>query len=83
MNTMLILAVRKQRKEHFRGTCVAQLVKCPTTAQVMISWFAGSSPTSVSLLRAHSLESALGFVCLPPCPSPAGALILSLSLSQK
>ena len=33
-----------------RGTWVAQPVKCPTSAQVMISQFVSSSPTSGSLL---------------------------------
>ena len=37
-------------------TWVAQLVKRPTSAQVMISQFTGSSPASGSLLTAQSLE---------------------------
>ena len=57
-----------------RGAWVAQLVKCPTLPQVMISRLVGSS-----------LEPALDSVsvslslCLSLCPSPARAL----SLSQK
>ena len=42
----------------FWGTSVAQLVKRPTSAQVMISQFVGSSPTSGSVLPAQSLEPA-------------------------
>ena len=41
-----------------RGAWVAQSVKHPTSAQVMISWSVGSSPASGSVLTAHSLESA-------------------------
>ena len=48
---------------------MAQSVKCQTSAQVMISQFMGSSPTSGSVLKAQSLEPALD------------SLSLSLSLS--
>ena len=44
-----------------RGTWVSQLVKRPTSAQIMISWFVGSSPTSgssCSVLTAWSLDPA-------------------------
>ena len=41
-----------------RGAWVAQLVKLPTSAQVMISQFVGSSPASGSVLTAWSLEPA-------------------------
>ena len=41
-----------------RGTWVARSVKCPTWAQVMISWFVSLSPTSGSVLTARSLEPA-------------------------
>ena len=37
---------------------------CPTSAQVMISQFLGSSPTSSSVLTAQSLEPASDSVCL-------------------
>ena len=50
------------------GTWVAQSVKHPTSAQVMISRFVSSSPTSGSVLTAWSLE-------------PASVLCLLLSLS--
>ena len=36
----------------FWGSWVAESVERPTSAQVMISWFVGSSPTSGSLLPA-------------------------------
>ena len=41
----------------FRGISVAHS-KCPTSAQVMTSWFVSSSPTLGSLLAAQSLEPA-------------------------
>ena len=40
----------------FWGTWVARLVKCLTSAQVMISWFGSSSPVLGSGLTAQSLE---------------------------
>ena len=60
---------------------MAPLVKCPTSAQVMISGFVGSSPSSGSVLTARSLEPASdsvspSFSAHPPHPPP-------LSLSQK
>ena len=42
-----------------RGACVAQLVKCLTSAQVMILLLMSSNPTLGSLLTAQSLEPAL------------------------
>ena len=52
-----------------KGTGVAQSVKHPTSAQVMIiSWFVNSSPTSDSV---PSVSSLLGILCLPlSAPSP-------------
>ena len=41
-----------------RGAWVAQSVERLTSAQVMISWFVGSSPASGSVLTAQSLEPA-------------------------
>ena len=41
------------------GAWVAQLVKRPTSAQVMISRFMSLSPTSGSVLTAQSLAPAL------------------------
>ena len=51
-----------------RGACVAQSVKRPTSAQIMISQFVGSIPASGSVLTAQSLE-------------PASDAVVSLSLS--
>ena len=42
----------------FGAPGVAQLVECPTSAQVMISQLVGSSPASGSVLMAQSLEPA-------------------------
>ena len=54
-----------------RGAWVAQPVKRPTSAQVTISRFVGSSPTSGSVPTAQSLEPALDSV------SPSLSLYLS------
>ena len=64
---------------------MAQLVKCPTSAQVMISWFMGSSPISGSVLTAQSLEPASDSVSvsLPLPHSCLLVLVLSLFLSLK
>ena len=67
------------------GTWGAQLVKHPTLAQVMFSWFVSSSLTSGSVLTAQSLEPALDSVS-PSLSAPLQlvfSLSLSLSLSQK
>ena len=42
----------------FRGTWVAQSIKHPTLAQVMILRFMGLSPASGSVLTAQNLEPA-------------------------
>ena len=59
------------------GAWVAQLVKHPTSAQVMILRFLGTGPASGSVLAAKSL---LWILCatlyLSLCPSPACALSL-------
>ena len=60
---------------------MAQLVKRPTSAQVVISWFMGSSPASGSVLAAQSLEPASDSVS--PSLSAPPSLILSLSLKNK
>ena len=66
----------------FRGAWVAQLVKHPTSAQVMISWFVGLSPASGSVLTARSLEPALGSVS-PSLSTPLPLKVcLSLSVSK-
>ena len=60
---------------------MAQSVKCPTSAQVMISQSVSLSPASGSVLTAQILELASDSVSPSLCPSSAHAL--SLSLSQK
>ena len=61
---------------------MAQLVKYLTLAQVMISWFVGSSPVSGSVLTAQSLDPALDSVSLSLCSSPTHAQSLSLKNKQ-
>ena len=71
-------------KEISRGAWVAQSVKRPTSAQVMISWPVSSSPASGSGLMAQSLEPASNSVS-PSLSAPsqlALCLWLSLSLSE-
>ena len=63
------------------GACVAQSVKPPTSAQVMISWSVSLSPTSGSVLTAQSLEPASDSVSLSRSGPPPLMLCLSLSLS--
>ena len=64
-----------------RGAWVAQSVERLTSAQVMISRFMGSSPTSGSVLTARSLEPALDSVS--PSLSAPLLLMLCISLSLK
>ena len=64
-----------------RGAWVAQLVKRPTSAQVMISRFVGLSPTLGSVLTAQSLEPASDSVS--PSLSAPPPLTLCLSLKNK
>ena len=69
----------------FWGAWVAQSVEHLTSAQVVISWFMGSSLALGSVLTARSLEPALDSGILSPslCPSPLElCLCLSLSLSK-
>ena len=70
-------------KNKYRGAWVAWWVKHLTSAQVMISWFVGSSPTSGSVLTAQSLEPASYSVSLPLSAPPMLMLCLSLSLNNK
>ena len=65
----------------WRGAWAAQLVKCPTSAQVMISQFVGSSPMSGSVLIVQSLEPALDSVS--PSLSALPPLMLFLSPKNK
>ena len=64
----------------FRGARVAQSVKRPTSAQVTISRFVGSSPVSGSVLTAQNLESASESVS--PCVSAPSLLALCLYLKN-
>ena len=68
------------KKMHW-GTSVAQSVKHPTSAQVMISWLVSSRPTLGSVLTAQSLEPAWDSVS--PSLSAPPSLVLCLSLSLK
>ena len=61
-----------------RGTWVAQSVKCPTSAQVMISQSVSLSPASGSVLTARSLEPASDSVS----PSLSAPPLLMLSVSK-
>ena len=61
---------------------MAQLVKRPTSAQVMISRFVGSSPASGSVLTARSLELAEESASFSLSASPLLVLCFSLSLSK-
>ena len=63
------------------GTWVAQSVKPPTSAQVMISQFVSSSPTSGSVLAVWSLEPVSDSVS--PSLSAPPLLMLCLSLKNK
>ena len=64
---------------------VAQSVKNPTLAQVVISWFVSSSPASGSVLTAQNLEPASDSVSpsFSLCPSPVHAQSLSVSKINK
>ena len=70
-----------------QGPWVAQLVKHPTSTQVMISQFVGSSPVLGSVLTAQSLEPALDSVSvslsLPLPRSHSVSLPLSLPSLKK
>ena len=74
-----VLKLKKVRGDW--GAWVAQLVERPTLAQVMISRFTGSSPSSGSVLTAQNLEPASDSVS-PSLFAPP-LLALCLSLSQK
>ena len=65
--------------DKIRGTCVAQLVKWPTWAQVMILWFVSLSPSSGSVLTAQSLVFASDSLS----PSLSALPLITLCLSKK
>ena len=66
-----------------RGSWVAQTVRRPTLAQVMISQSVSSSPALGSVLTAQSLEPALDSGSPSLCPSPVHALSLSVPKINK
>ena len=69
-------------KNYSWGAWVAQLVKCPTSAQVMILQFVELEPHT--RLCADSSEPGAGFTfCVSPslCLSPTHVCVCSLSLS--
>ena len=68
--------------ESLRGSWVAQSVKNPTSAQVMISQFVNSSPALGSVLTVQSLGPALDSVSPSLSDPPWLTLCLSVSLSQ-
>ena len=70
-------------KKSYRGACVAQLVERPTSAQVTISWFGSSSPTSGSVLTAQSLRPVSDSVSPSFSAPPLLTLCLSPSLKNK
>ena len=65
-----------------RGAWVAQAVKHPTVAQVMISRFMSLSPALGSVLTAQSLDPALNSVSPSLSAPPPLTLCLSLSPSK-
>ena len=83
-STILALTIATEysfKKISIRNALVAQSVKGPTSAQVMISWFTSSCPTLGSVLMAHSLEPAPASV--PPSLSAPPLLPLCLSKISK
>ena len=69
------------QRDDQRGAWVAQLVKHPTSAQVVISRFMGSSPTSGSVLTAQSPEPVSDSVS--PSLSAPPLLMVCLCLKNK
>ena len=65
-----------------RGNWVAQSVKRPTSAQVMISWSVSSSPTSGFMLKAQSPEPVSDSVS-PSLSDPPHSRSVSLCLKNK
>ena len=78
---MLPYILLKKKKSSIWGAWVAQSVKPPTSAQVMISWPVSSSPASGSVLTAQSLEPASDSVS--PHLSAPPLLMLCLCLKNK
>ena len=46
------------RSDVFCAASAAQWIKCPTSVQVMVSWFVGSNPGFISVLMALNMETA-------------------------
>ena len=69
-----------EERENVGGAWVPQTVESLTSAQVMISRFVSSSPTSGSVLTAQSLEPASDFVSPPLSAPPMLVLCLCLSI---
>ena len=63
---------------YLRGAWVAEWVKRPTSAQVMISQFVGSSPAWGSVLTAQSLEPVSDSMSPPLSAPPLFTLCLCL-----
>ena len=72
----------KLKKTQSQGAWVAQLVKHPTLAQVMISYFMSLSPTSGSVLTSQSLDPALDSMS-PSLSAPPQLHSASLSKTNK
>ena len=70
-------------KTSIRGVRVAQLIKRPASAQVTISQFVGSSPSSGSVRTAQSLEPVLDSVSPSLFAPPPFARARSLSKINK
>ena len=68
--TSALFQVCHLNNRHSRDARVAHSVKCPTSAQVMISQFVGSSPVSASVRTAQSLEPASDACLLLSLPLP-------------
>ena len=79
ISTSVLGEIKRQfRSRQILGWPVAQSVKHLTSAQVMISWFVGSSPALGSVLTAQSLEPASDSGSPSLCPSPTCTLSLPL-----
>ena len=74
--------MKKVLKRLLWDTWVSQSIECLTSAQVTISLFVGSSPTSGSVLPAQSLEP-LQILCLPLSRPLPGSHSFCLSLKNK
>ena len=80
---VLLFACEEPSIENPQGIWVVQTVKRLTSAQVMISWFVGSSPVSDPVLTAWSLEPASDSVCISLSAPPPLMLCVSLSKINK